>query len=90
MKAFRINFKIKVDDIKRCSKCGIISLESNFHRKLRSKDGLTPHCKPCRKIYRKKYRNEHYDSEIIRRRKYRDDNEEKTDYIKKGRIRSKL
>ena len=43
-----------MDDIKRCSKCGIISLKSNFHKKPRSTDGLTPHCKLCRKIFIKK------------------------------------
>ena len=66
-----------MDDLKRCSKCEIISLKCNFHKKPRFKDGLTPHCKPCRKIYRKNYYNEHYDLEINRRRKDRVDIKEK-------------
>ena len=34
-----------IKELKRCSKCGIISLNSNFHKKSRSIVGLTPHCK---------------------------------------------
>ena len=29
------------DLMKRCSRCGIFSLKSNFHEKSRSKDGLS-------------------------------------------------
>ena len=32
------------DLVKKCSKCGIISLKSNFHRNKNMKDGLQPHC----------------------------------------------
>ena len=60
--------------VKKCSSCRIISMKSNFQKKSRSKDGLTSHCKVCKKIYRKKYYSEHYDLEIDRRRKYRFDN----------------
>ena len=42
-----------MNDIKRCSKCVKSSLKNNFHKKPRSKDGLTPHCKPCGKNYKK-------------------------------------
>ena len=40
--------------LKGCSKCKIYCLKTIFHTKSRSKDRLTPHCKPCRKIYSKK------------------------------------
>ena len=38
--------------VKICSKCGIMSIKNNFHKKLSSKDGLDPRCVPCvRKYY---------------------------------------
>ena len=70
------------DLVKKCSKCGIISLKSNFHRDIKTNDELTPHCNNCRKLCRKKYYNEHYDLEINRRKKYRFENRDK---IKKYR-----
>ena len=79
-----------MDDVKRCSQYGLISLKSNFLRESRSEDGLTPHCKPCQKIYRKKYYNELYDLEINRRRNYRVDNKETMNEYNKKRIRFKL
>ena len=36
-----------MDDVKKCSKCGILTLKSNLHKKLRSKDELDPRCIPC-------------------------------------------
>ena len=63
-----------MDNNKECSKCGILSLKSNFQKKLNSNDGLRPHFKLCQKIYRKRFSNEQYGSEINRRRKYRVDN----------------
>ena len=72
--------------MKRPSRCGIISLKSNFHKNETKNEGLTQHCKLGRKIYRKKYYIEHYDLEDNRRRKYRFDNKAKmNDYIKKKR-----
>ena len=43
-----------MDDIKKYSKFGIISLKSNFYKNTKSKDGLHSYCIPCRKEYRKK------------------------------------
>ena len=42
-------------------------MKSNFHKKMKSEEGITPHCKLCQKIYRKSSYNEHYDFEINRR-----------------------
>ena len=56
------------DLMKRCSRCGIISLKSIFHKNKTRNVGLTQHCKLCRKIYRKKYYKERYDLEINRRK----------------------
>ena len=33
--------------IKKCSKCGIVSLKSNFHKNKTKSDGLQPYCKNC-------------------------------------------
>ena len=79
------------DLMKRCSRCGINSLKSNFLEKKTEINGLTQHCKPCRKIYRKKIYNEHYDLEINRRRNYRIDKKEKiNDYNKKRRLKVQI
>ena len=53
---------------------------------MESEDRLTPHCKLYQKIFRKKYYNEQYDLEIIRRRDYPNDKKGKiNDYNKKKR-----
>ena len=49
------------DLIKKCSKCGIISLKSNFHKNKNMSDGLHSYCIPCRKEYGKKYYVENFD-----------------------------
>ena len=47
--------------IKKCSKCGIISLKSNFHKITNYEDGLHSYCTPCRKEYGKKLNLENQD-----------------------------
>ena len=54
------------DLVKKCSKFGIISLKSNFHKNKNMKDGLQPSCVPCVKQIQKQYYNENPD----KRRKY--------------------
>ena len=39
------------DLVKKCSKCRIISLKSDFQKKSKSKDGLDLQCISCRKKY---------------------------------------
>ena len=39
------------DLIKKCCRCGIISLKSNFHKNKKSKDELNSICKGCMKNY---------------------------------------
>ena len=39
------------DLLKKCCRCGIISLKSNFHKNKKSKDGLFSQCKFCTKKY---------------------------------------
>ena len=51
------------DLVKKCSKCGIISLKSNFHKNKNMNDGFQPYCKSCIKKYylenRDRLRNKH-------------------------------
>ena len=37
--------------VKKCSKCGIISLKSNFYKDKSRQDGLHPYCISCKKEY---------------------------------------
>ena len=39
------------DLVKKCSKCKILSLKSNFHKNKKLSDGLYEQCKVCRKEY---------------------------------------
>ena len=40
-----------MNDIKRCPKCEIDCLKSNFHKKKNMSDGLYNQCRSCRKQY---------------------------------------
>ena len=40
-----------MDDVKRCSKCKIISSKCNFNKDVSTKDGLNPISKVCRMGY---------------------------------------
>ena len=43
------------DLVKKCSKCEIISLKSNFHKNKNMRDGLNTHCKNCINQKQKQY-----------------------------------
>ena len=43
---------------KKCCKCGIISLKSNFHKNKNMNYGFQPHCISCVKQEQKRYYNE--------------------------------
>ena len=79
------------DLIKKCYRCGIISLKSNFHKNKKSKDELSSVCKGCRKDY---YLNnsiklfqkqkDYYKKKHHRIKHYKNENREKfNDYSKK-------
>ena len=64
------------DLVKKCSKCGIVKLKSNFHKNKKSSDGLNPNCKVCRKNY--------YNENLVKIKKYYLDNRDmKKEYRKK-------
>ena len=48
------------DLLKKCSKCGNISLKSNFNKNKTNRDGHTSECRSCCKNYSKKY---YYDNQ---------------------------
>ena len=49
------------DLVKKCSKCGIVSLKSNLHKRTKSSDGLHPQCKNCILQKQKQNHNENRD-----------------------------
>ena len=57
--------------VKKCSKCGIISLKSNFHKRLKSTDGLIAHGKCCGFQKQRIYDSENRERIIIRNKDYR-------------------
>ena len=59
------------DLVKKCSKCGIISLKSNFHKKLKYSDGLQSHCKSCAIQKQRIYDSENRERIISRNKIYR-------------------
>ena len=73
------------DLVKRCTKCGNISLKSNFYKNSKSKDGLYSWCKNCviqkQKEYdfenrdkKRDYYNENRDLILNNRKNYRIEN----------------
>ena len=80
--------------IKKCSKCGIISLKSNFHKNNTRNDGLCNQCKVCRKDYynenrdeikeyQKKYYLDNRDQIIENHKNYIKQNREKKDCMER-------
>ena len=57
------------DLVKKCSKCGIVRLKSNFHKNRNSKDGLFSYCKSCVIQKQRIYDNENRER-IVNRHKY--------------------
>ena len=63
--------------MKKCSKCGIEKELTEFGKYKRSKDGLKPHCKICRREESKKYRESNKDKIKKQAKKYRESNKDK-------------
>ena len=72
------------DLVKKCSKCGIIPLKSNFRKKSRSVDGLNSICKGCMNDYHLK----NNDKIILKTKEWNKNNLEKVKQNQK-KIRSK-
>ena len=58
------------DLVKKCLKCGNISLKSNFHKNRNSKDGLFSYCKSCVIQKQRIYDNENRERIIKRHKGY--------------------
>ena len=65
------------DLIKNCSKCGIISLKSNFYKNKNRKDGLQAYCISCQKEYGKKYYLDNHNQINEHQKRYKEQNREK-------------
>ena len=72
------------DLVKKCSKCGIISLKSNFHKNKTKSDGLQSYCLCCRT----QYYNENRDRLRNYQKKYNYENKEKINLYIKDRIKT--
>ena len=62
-----------MNEFKKCSKCEVVFLKSDFHKHKNMKDGLHPHCKDCVNQKQKQYYNENRD----KKRKYYLDNQDR-------------
>ena len=65
------------DLIKKCSECGIVKLKSNFHKRLKSSDGLRSNCKFCVIQRQRIYDSENRERIINRNKDYRLKNHDK-------------
>ena len=80
------------DLVKKCDKCGIISLKSNFHKRSKSSDGFHPQCKFCIKEYyvdnKDRLLNKHkfYNKRNRDQKKYESKNHDRIFARKKGFI----
>ena len=91
-----IKYLYDYDLVKKCSKCGIIKLKSNFHKDKNRKDGLQAYCLSCRMHYynenrdqiieyKKKYYLDNRDQIIENRKIYIKQNRDKIKFYKKNR-----
>ena len=62
--------------MKKCSKCGEILPESMFHKRSRSKDGLSYQCKDCVKRRQQKYYQRNRLKRLAHRKIYYQENQE--------------
>ena len=76
--------------MKKCSKCKIISLKSNFHKRSKSKDGFQSQCKFCVNHYNRNYYYKKHDSELERSRKYKFQNRENINEYIENRLKTDL
>ena len=75
------------DLIKKCSKCGIVKLKCNFHKRSKSSDGLQPQCKNCILQKQKQYDIENRDKKRDYRIKNREQINSRMNRYIKNRIR---
>ena len=78
------------DLVLKCSKCGILSLKSNFHKRTKSSDGFESQCKFCVNHCNRNYYCKNHDSELERSRKHKFQNREKINEYVKNRLKTDL
>ena len=77
-------------DVKRCSKCKILSLKSSFNKNTKSKDGLRSQCKFFVYDYIKNYYIENCESELEHNKKYNSQNLGKINEYIKNKMKTDL
>ena len=78
------------DLVKKCSKCKIVKLKSNFHKRSKSSDGLQTQCVFCVKQYKKKYYLDNRDQIIENYKNYKKQNREKIRLYENNRRKTDL
>ena len=74
--------------VKKCSKCGIVKLKSNFHKRSKSSDGLQPQCKNCILQKQKQYDIENRDKKREYQLKNREQINSRMNWYVKNRIKT--
>ena len=74
--------------VKKCSKCGIVKLKSNFHKRSKSSDGLQPQCKNCILQKQKQYDIENRDKKREYQLKNREQINSRMNWYIKNRIKT--
>ena len=62
---------------KKCSKCGKTKSVNEFHKKLKSVDGLKSQCKKCISRHSKQYREDNKEKILARNKAYYQNNKDK-------------
>lgn len=69
--------------MKKCGKCNILKSLDDFHKCKSHKDGLSSHCKPCKKIADQQYNEQNKERLTIKRKEYNERNKERLAESKK-------
>lgn len=69
--------------MKTCGKCNILKSFDDFHKCKSHKDGLSSHCKPCKKIADQQYNERNKEYIATKKREYNERNKEHLAEIKK-------
>lgn len=72
-----------MEQYKSCSKCNQSKPASDFHKYIRSNDGLKPACKDCNKCEAKKWRENNLDKAKLTNKRWAENNKEASYLIKK-------
>lgn len=69
--------------MKTCGKCNILKSFDDFHKCKSHKDGLSSHCKPCKKLSDQQYNERNKESIATKKKEYNERNKERLAEAKK-------